>query len=135
MKTKLVTSEEDSIIGYNNVMYDKFMDIDNNSCFELYIDNNVLKMVPNNVFKNFMKTCCQKIRMGGVIIIIGKDIMKISLSYIRREINEENLSELLFNSNGFYNCRLVEEEIKNNNIKIQSMSISDNNFIVRGIRE
>ena len=79
MKTKLVTSEEDSIIGYNNVMYDKFMDIDNNSCFELYVDNNVLKMVPNNVFKNFMKTCCQKIRMGGIIIITGKDIMKISL--------------------------------------------------------
>ena len=71
MKTKLVTSEEDSIIGYNNVMYDKFMDIDNNSCFELYVDNNVLKMVPNNVFKNFMKTCCQKIRMGGIIIITG----------------------------------------------------------------
>jgi len=47
MKTKLITSESDTIVGYNNVMYDKFTDIDNSSCFELYIDNNILKMVPN----------------------------------------------------------------------------------------
>lgn len=135
MKTKLITSESDTIVGYNNVMHDKFTVIDNSSCFELYIDNNVLKMVPNKNFKEFIKICCQKIRIGGTIIITGKDIMKISLSYIRREINEKDLSELLFNSSGFYNCRLIEEEIKNNNIKIHSMSISDNNFIVRGIRE
>jgi hypothetical protein len=135
MKTKLVKSELDEFVGYNNIRYDKINDIDNNSCYELYIDSGILKLVPNKLFKDFIKTCCQKIRLNGILIITGVDIMNISLSYIHRYIDEEYLSNFLDNSIGFYNCRIVEEEIKKNGLKIHSMSISDNIFVVRGIRE
>lgn len=135
MKTKLVKSELDEFVGYNNIRYDKIDNIDNNSCYELYIDSGILKLVPNKLFNNFIRTCCEKIRLSGMLIVTGVDIMNISLSYIHRYIDEEYLSNFIDNSAGFYNCRLVEEEIKKNGLKIHSMSISDNVFVVRGIRE
>ena len=134
MKTKLVKSESDNFIGYENVHYSNLQNINNNSCFELYIDSEIIKMVPNKVFSNFIQDCCNKIRLNGMLIITGVDIMNISLSYIHKYINEDYLSNFLNNSVGFYNCRLVEEEIKKNGLKIHSMSISDGVFIVRGIR-
>lgn len=135
MKTKLITSEEDSITGYRNIHYEDFQEIDHNSCFELYVGHEVLKMIPNKAFSDFVQICRSKIRMDGMLIIAGRDIMKISLSYIHKSIDERILSDLLYGSNGFYNCRIAEEEIKKNGLKIHSMSIIDENFIVRGIRE
>lgn len=135
MKTKLIIREENSIIGYNNIKYDQLNELDNNSLFELYIDNEILKAIPNKNFYSFIEICSSKIRLGGKLIVTGRDIMKISLCYIHRYINEEDLSELLSGNFGFYNCRIVEEAIKSNNLKIHSMFIDGNDFIVRGIRE
>jgi len=134
MKTKLVKSELDSFVGYNNINYTKLSEINNHSCFELYIDDGILKMIPNELFSNFIKACCSKIRLNGMLILTGVDIMNISLSYIHKYIDEKYLSSCLSGSLGFYNCKVVEEEIKKNGLKIHSMSISDGVFVVRGIR-
>ena len=135
MKVKLTTNEKDEFVGYKNVYYENISEIINNSCFELYCGDEVLKKIPNNQFSTFIKNCCSKIRHGGVFLLTGPDISKLALSYIHKYISEENLSDIIGGSIGFYNCKIIEKELKNNNIKIHSMSISDNNFIVRGIRD
>lgn len=135
MKVKLTINEKDEFVGYKNVYYENISEIITNSCFELYCGDEVLKRIPNNQFKGFIKNCCSKIRHGGVFLLTGPDISKLTLSYIHKYISEENLSDIIGGSIGFYNCKIIEKELKNNNIKIHSMSISDNNFIVRGIRD
>lgn len=135
MKTKLITHEEDSIIGYNNVFYTALENINNNSCFELYCGPEVLKLISNTNFSSFIKNCCDKIRHQGSFIITCPDINNIALAYVYKNIGENDLCDLLAGSFGFYNCRMVEDEIKANGLKIHSMSIIDNNFVIRGIRE
>lgn len=135
MKVKLTTSNQDEFVGYKNVNLTSMEEIYDNSCFELYIDNNVLKLVHNSNFSEFMKTCCSKLRHSGTIYLHGVDINRVALSYIHRCITENDLSDIIGSSIGFYNCRLIENELKKNNIKIHSMSISNNSFVVRGIRD
>ena len=135
MKAKIINNVKESIIGYNNYNYKNLKEIDNNSCFEIIIENNVLGLINNNDFELFIQECCSKIRHGGSIIIEGVDFNKIAISYIHRYINEKDLSNILAGSFGFYNCRIVEEELKKNKLNIISMRIFETNFIVEGKRE
>lgn len=135
MKTKLISSKDDEFIGYRNIFYKDVDQIPNNSCFELYCGQEITKLILNDDFSRFMKTCCNKIRHQGVIVVCGPDFDQISLSYIYKRLNEKEISKFLSDSVGFYNCRLVEKELKNNRLKINAMAIENHNFFVRGFRE
>jgi hypothetical protein len=135
MRVKLTVNNQEKFTNYENVDYNDLDSIYNNSCMELYCDQNVLRFVPNNMYGKFLKQICSKIRHGGKLIVCGYDLSKICLSYVHKSINEEEVSSLLGGSLGFYNCRMIEEELKANGLIIEFMNISDNIFVVRGIRE
>jgi hypothetical protein len=135
MRVKLTVNNKEIFSNYENVDYNNLNSIHNNSCMELYCDQNVLRFVPNNMLSIFFKEVCSKIRHGGQLIVCGYDLDKITLSYIHKYINEQEVSNLLGSSLGFYNCRMVEEELKTNGLIIEFMSISDNVFVVRSFRD
>lgn len=135
MKVKLTVNDKDEFVGYKNVNINNIDEIYDNSCFELYCDNSVLKLIHNDNFSEFIRKCCFKLRHSGIIYFHGIDINKVTISYIHRYIKENDLANLIGGSVGFYNCKVIETELKKNNIKIHSMSISGNSFIVRGIRD
>lgn len=135
MKVKLINKQEESFGGYENVFYQDIQTLDNNSCFEIYIDGNILKLIPNQQFDNFMQVCVSKLRKKGEISISGANSLSLFSALINRSIDENVLSEALGGSLGFYNSRIVGKKLKENNIKILSFSIFDNHFSVRGIRE
>ena len=135
MKVKLISEESGIFKNYTNVKTEDINNISNNSCFEIYCDENILKTITPEYFSKFINILVSKIRHGGKIIVCGYDLHKICLSYTHKYINENNVADFLKNSNGFYNCRMIENEIKANSLSIHSMSLVDNVFVVRGIRE
>lgn len=134
MKVKLITDDSQKIINYNNVNINNLNSIYDSGCFEILCDENILKIISPDQISDFFKILAGKLRHGGELIVSGLDIDVITKLYQRKDIDISQLSSVLSNSVGFYNCRMVEELIRDNNMDITSMSIVDGYFTVKGKR-
>lgn len=135
MKVKLSLGNSD-FVGYKNVNpFTELTELHNNSALEIYCDQEVLSKIANKEFPNFMNALVSKLRKGGSLIISGPDCGHAFMAYLHRTIDEEKLSELIQECRGYYNCRYIEDALRKLGIKIDSMSISNYYFHVKGTRE
>lgn len=135
MKVNLSLGKMD-ITGYKNI--NPFFNIDDiidNSAYEIIVQEEVLKSIKNENITEFINLVYSKLRLGGTITFECIDIYQASVMYLNGSINEENLSELINNSSGFYTCKIIENELKKINLKIARISIHNNiYFTVTGER-
>ena len=135
MKVNIINNGDYFIENFDNVEVTDIAKLDDNCCFELHCDTHILKLVKNKSFSDFIRLLVSKLRRGGMVCISGVDMCSVTMSYVYKDINEEKLSELLSNSAGFYNCKMVEQELIANNLRIDSMNIKNNIFVVRAVRD
>lgn len=134
MRVKLSLGNSD-FIGFKNVNpFTELKELHDNSVNEIYLDQEVLSKILNSESKNFIQTLLSKLRRGGNIIITGPDCRHCFLAYSQGRLDEEKLSDLLGESRGFYNCKFIENILISLNIKIESMSISNYYFHIKGTR-
>ena len=135
MRVKLSLGNNE-FVGYKNLNpFTELKQLHDNSATEIYCDEEVLSKVANKEFDGFVSSLVSKLRRGGVIIFTSPDISHIALAYLNRRIQEQDLSNIVGESRGFYNCRLIENALRKLNIKIDSMSINNFYFNVKGVRQ
>lgn len=134
MKVKLSLGNNE-FIGYRNINpFTELKHVHDNSATEIYCDQEVLSKVANSEFAGFINGLVSKLRRGGSIIFNAPDMSHIAMAYLHRKLDEAKLSEILGESRGYYNCRLIENALRGLNLKIDSMSINNFHFVVKGIR-
>ena len=135
MRIKLSLGNSD-FVGFKNVNpFTELKDVFDNSATEIYIDQEVLSKIENKNFKQFINAVLSKLRRNGTITITGPDCSHVFLKYLHRILKEEDVSELLRESFGFYNCKYVEDTLISLGIKIESMSINNYFYHVKGSRQ
>lgn len=133
MKVKLSLGETD-IVGYKNINpFTEFDNIYDNSATLIYICNEVLSNINNNIFEDFIKKIISKARIGGEIIISGVDFYQLCTLYITKECDELFISQILNGSKGFYKCKLVIDELSKY-VSIKSVCLDGYIFSVIGER-
>lgn len=135
MKINIINNLQNSIEGFKNVFLNDLQEIPNNSCFDVYLHEHCLKNIRNEDFNREFKRIASKLRHNGTIYIKCPDIKYISMMFNRGSIDEKSLSNLIGNSQGFYNHKIIESALINNNIKIKQAYINNYHFVIRGFRE
>jgi hypothetical protein len=144
-----ITIQPEELNGYRNISPLKGdnlleLQVENNSCREI-LANNIVDFIPHNIFPSVINNYVSKLRHGGKIILSGTSASLIIKGYINGTINLTRLNQLIYGDNkhawdikrSIIDIDIVKTILKNLGIKIESqnLSVTDNQFIIIGIRQ
>lgn len=90
-KSKQVIVNEETI--------EDFLSLDLESeCTEVY-GPDMMNYVPASYIVEFMKGCVRLLRRGGKLVLGGTDSLLVCKSYLRKELNTKELSDLVYAKN------------------------------------
>jgi hypothetical protein len=128
---------EQTIEGYRHVVvsenYINFMDISNNECSEI-LANDVLDSFSLDKVKDCLIFLVDKLRLGGNLVVGGKDIRLFCKAVISNLISEDEASLIIENINSMPTMIQVVPIIESLGLKIVSTSMSGIHFEVTAQR-
>lgn len=111
MKIQVVDNPSKTITGYDPVVFSKideyFASIPNNSC-ELILANEVFDYVESAEIPTVIQKLLLKLRIGGKMILGGKDINMFCKSVKNGLISEQDASNIIANTKSLVSYKIVE---------------------------
>jgi len=137
MKIQVANMSEETIEGYRHVVvsnnYINFMDISNNECVEI-IASDVLDSFSLENIRDCIVSLVNKLRLGGKLIIGGKDVRLFCKHVLSGAISENEASKLIEKSTSMPSQAEIVEAIRSLGLKILSTSITGIHFQVTAQR-
>jgi hypothetical protein len=114
MKIHIVDNQEKAISGFATVLFKNldsdFDQISNNSC-ELILANDIFDYVESKEILETIQKLLLKLRLGGKMVVGGKDLYLFCKSVKNHLISDEQASELISKSKSLINHSVVQEMI------------------------
>lgn len=120
MKIQIVDKSQKGIVGYNIISLDnidnEFENISNNSC-ESILANNIFDYVELKDIVPTIQKLLLKLRIGGSMVIGGKDINLFCKSFKNNLISEEDASNIIASCQLLISYKTVENLIRQLGLK------------------
>jgi len=133
MKIHVTKMSEETIEGYRHVVVSdnhiNFMDISDNECSEI-LANDVLDSFSSDKTEDCVVSLVNKLRLGGKLIIGGKDLRLFCKSVINESIGTQEASQVLQNTNSMPLLNEVMPIVQSIGLKVLSTQISGIHFEV-----
>ena len=125
--------DQEVIEGYKHVVltddYINFADVSDNEC-ELILANDVLDSFTAVNIKNCVVSLVSKLRLGGTIIIGGKDIRMFSRFVMNNMISEAEASSIISEVRSMPNAKDIVNGIKSLGLNVQTVNTTGIHFEV-----
>ena len=133
MKIHVARMDQEVIEGYKHVVltddYINFADVSDNEC-ELILANDVLDSFTAVNIKNCVVSLVSKLRLGGTIIIGGKDIRMFSRFVMNNMISEAEASSIISEVRSMPNAKDIVNGIKSLGLNVQTVNTTGIHFEV-----
>jgi len=133
MKIQIARMGGQTIEGYRHVVvsenYINFMDISNNECLEI-LANDVLDSFSSSKIEECITFLVDKLRLGGKLIIGGKDIRLFCKAVLNGSLGEDEVSSIFENVSSMPTMAKIIPIIESLGLKIISTNMSGIHFEV-----
>lgn len=131
MKIHVAKMGEETIEGYRHTVvsdnYINFMDVSNNECSEI-MANDVLESFSSDKIKDCIISLVNKLRLGGKLVVGGKDLRLFCKSVTNGTMSQEEASNILMNVNSMSSLSLVRPIVESLGLKVITTQISGVHF-------
>ena len=138
MRVQVAQMGVETIQGYKHVVvsdnYVNFMDISDNECTEI-LANDILDCFSVEKVAECLKLLTSKLRLGGSMVVGGKDIRLFSKAVISGQIKEQEASRLVDSANSMTSVGTVVEFVKALGLNVSSTHIAGMHFEVKATRK
>tara|TARA_R100000008_G_scaffold86093_1_gene77881 strand:- start:13010 stop:13426 length:417 start_codon:yes stop_codon:yes gene_type:complete len=131
MKIHVIKMEQEAIEGYKKVLvsdnYINFMDISDNECTEI-LANDVLDSFYLSNIRDCIVSLVSKLRLGGKLIIGGKDLRLFCKSVINGAIEEADGAQLIQSINSMSSLNEIKPFIESLGLKVLNTQLAGIHF-------
>jgi len=131
MKIHVAKMDQETIEGYKHVVltddYINFADVSDNEC-ELILANDVLDSFTLGNIKNCVVSLVNKLRLGGTIIIGGKDIRLFSRFVMNNLMSDAEASNVISEVRSMPNTKDIVEGIKSMGLTVETVNTTGIHF-------
>ena len=131
MKIHVTKMGEETIQGYKHTVvsdnYINFMDISSNECSEI-LANDVLDSFSSDKIKECVISLVDKLRLGGKLVIGGKDLRLFCKSVINGMIGDKEASVILMGVNSMQSINAVRPIVESLGLKVLSTHLAGIHF-------
>lgn len=131
MKTRFTIDED--LDGYQNINpFTNIDDLSDNECSYIFCDNCIRGCHYDSLKSDIIKWC-QKLRHGGIIQIVGVEIISLIEKYLY-DRDAGCINKIIESSNGIFTINEIKNVLLECGLKIQSLELTNSYYVVEAIR-
>lgn len=138
MRVQVARMGVETIQGYQHVVasdnYINFMDISDNECTEI-LANDILDCFSVEKIAECLQLLASKLRLGGSLVVGGKDVRLFSKAVINGQIKEQEASQLINAVNSMTSVGTVVQFVNSLGLNVVSTQIAGMHFEIKATRE
>tara|TARA_B100002019_G_scaffold98716_3_gene85044 strand:- start:1602 stop:2033 length:432 start_codon:yes stop_codon:yes gene_type:complete len=137
MRVQVAKMGVETIQGYQHVVcsdnYINFMDISDNECTEI-LANDILDCFSVEKIAECLQLIVSKLRLGGSVVVGGKDARLFSKAVINGQVKEQEASQIINSVNSMSSVGTIAGFIQGLGLDISSTQIAGIHFEVKATR-
>lgn len=138
MKIQIIDDPKKAIENYEIVLFSeidkRFNEISNNEC-EFILANDIFDYVTTQQIPAILQFLLLKLRVGGTMVVGGKDLQMFCKHVNNGLINEETASQLISTCKSFSNYLQVRDIINSMGLFVQSIQLNGIHYEITAVRQ